>query len=467
MNCKLLNMKKFLLSILLIAGTFQLAGAQEWTDLFNGRNLKGWKQLGGKAKFSVVDGTIKGTTVCNTPNSFLVTRKDYGDFILEFDFKVAPGMNSGVQFRSVSEKDVDNGRVRGYQFEIDPSDRGWSGGIYDEGNEKMRAWIYPLEFNRPAKTAFKAGEWNKARVECLGNRIRTFLNGVPCANIFDDGRASGFIALQVHNIGDDETRKGLEISWRNIRIMTKDVASFITPEEGCAPLFNTSFNILTPEEEADGWRLLFDGKTSKGWTSAKYEGFPKKSWEIADGLLMVHRTNGEEGGYNAKDMGGDIITDVPYKNFILKFDFRIFKASNSGVKYFVQKGTNTGIGSEIGCEFQVLDDEHHPDAKLGVNGNRRLGALYDLIPAPEDKPFVMRAFNQGMIVVCGNHVEHWLNGVKLLEYERGNQMWNALVAYSKYKVWPNFGNFETGHILLQDHGDEAWYKNVKIKVLDP
>ena len=102
-----------------------------------------------------------------------------------------------------------------------------------------------------------------------------------------------------------------------------------------------------------------------------------------------------------------------------------------------------------------------------MNGNRRLGALYDLIPAPEDKPFVMRAFNQGMIVVCGNHVEHWLNGVKLLEYERGNQMWNALVAYSKYKVWPNFGNFETGHILLQDHGDEAWYKNVKIKVLDP
>ena len=96
MNCKSLNMKKFLLSILLIAGIFQLAGAQEWTDLFNGRNLKGWKQLGGKAKFSVVDGTIKGTTVCNTPNSFLVTRKDYGDFILEFDFKVAPGMNSGV-----------------------------------------------------------------------------------------------------------------------------------------------------------------------------------------------------------------------------------------------------------------------------------------------------------------------------------------------------------------------------------
>ena len=170
-------MKRILLSLIILACSFQFAGAQEWTDLFNGRNLKGWKQFGGKAKYTVVDGAIKGSTVKNTPNSFLVTKKDYGDFILEFEFKVASGMNSGVQFRSVSEKEVNNVRVRGYQYEIDPSPRGWSGGIYDEGNEAERAWIYPLEFNRPAKTAFRDGEWNKARVECLGHRIRTFLNG--------------------------------------------------------------------------------------------------------------------------------------------------------------------------------------------------------------------------------------------------------------------------------------------------
>ena len=123
------------------------------------------------------------------------------------------------------------------------------------------------------------------------------------------------------------------------------------------------------------------------------------------------------------------------------------------------------VGSAIGCEFQILDDDKHPDAKLGVKGNRKLGSLYDLIPAPKDKPFNKKEFNTATIIVKGNHVEHWLNGVKLIEYDRNNDMWNALVAYSKYKNWPNFGNPEEGNILLQDHGDEVWFKNVKIKEL--
>ena len=126
---------------------------------------------------------------------------------------------------------------------------------------------------------------------------------------------------------------------------------------------------------------------------------------------------------------------------------------------------NKGEGSAIGCEFQILDDDKHPDAKLGVKGNRKLGSLYDLIPAPKNKPFNKKEFNTATIIVKGNHVEHWLNGVKLIEYDRNNDMWNALVAYSKYKNWPNFGNPEEGNILLQDHGDEVWFKNVKIKEL--
>ena len=453
-------MKKALMIFAAFCCSLSLVSAQEWTNLFNGKNLKGWKQQGGKAKFAVVDGAIRGTSVAKTPNSFMATTATYSDFILEFDFKVDPDMNSGVQFRSVNN----NGRVTGYQFEIDPSDRAWSGGIYDEGNEQKRAWLYPMEFNRAGKSAFRQGEWNKARVECYGSEIRTFLNGVPCANIYDNVNPTGFIALQVHAVAD--SLAGKQIFWKNIRIATKDVEKYLTPKSQCAPQFVSAYNVLTPEEVADGWQLLFDGKSTQGWKSARYDGFPKKSWEIADDLMMIHRTNGQEGGYNVKDMGGDIVTTKAYKNFILKFDFRIFGATNSGVKYFVQPGTNQGLGSDIGCEFQVLDDEKHPDAKLGVKGNRRLGSLYDLIPAPEDKPFVMRAFNTGMIVVKGNHVEHWLNGVKLLEYERNNQEWNALVAYSKYKNWENFGNHETGHILIQDHGDEAWYKNIKIKVLD-
>ena len=130
--------------LLLCSGLF----AQEWTPLFNGKNLKGWKRLNGVAEYKVKDGVITGVSKMNTPNTFLVTEKNYGDFILEFDFYVDDGLNSGVQFRSLSFKEYNNGRVHGYQFEIDPSDRKWSGGVYDEAR---RGWLYPMIVNPAGK----------------------------------------------------------------------------------------------------------------------------------------------------------------------------------------------------------------------------------------------------------------------------------------------------------------------------
>ncbi len=192
----------------------------------------------------------------------------------------------------------------------------------------------------------------------------------------------------------------------------------------------------------------------------KMNDFPKKGWAIEDGILKVNKGDGGE-----STNGGDIVTKRMYKNFILSVDFKITEGANSGIKYFVNPDLNKGAGSAIGCEFQILDDEKHPDAKMGVKGNRQVASLYDLIPAPKDKPFNKKEWNTATIVVKGNHVEHWLNGVKVIEYTRNNAMWNALVAYSKYRDWPNFGNAEEGHILLQDHGDEVWFKDIKIKEL--
>ena len=220
-------------------------------------------------------------------------------------------------------------------------------------------------------------------------------------------------------------------------------------------------NTLTPAEQREGWKLLWDGKTSDGWRGAKIATFPKAGWKIDNGILKVEKSDGGE-----STNGGDIITTRKYKNFMLCVDFKITDGANSGIKYFVNPDLNKGEGSAIGCEFQILDDERHPDAKLGVKGNRQLGSLYDLIPAPKDKPFRKGEWNTAMVIVKGNHVEHWLNGVQILEYDRNTQMFNALVAYSKYRDWPNFGNFEEGNILLQDHGDEVWFKNVKIKELE-
>lgn len=223
---------------------------------------------------------------------------------------------------------------------------------------------------------------------------------------------------------------------------------------------STAPNILSKKEKKEGWKLLWDGKTTDGWRGAKLPGFPEKGWKIEHGVLKVLRSDGGE-----STNGGDVVTTKKYKNFELSIDFKITLGANSGIKYFVDTELNKGTGSSIGCEFQILDDEKHPDAKLGVKGNRKLGSLYDLIPAPSDKPFKKGEFNTARIIVKGNHVEHYLNDVKIIEYDRNNQMWNALVAYSKYAEWPNFGNAESGHILLQDHGDEVWFQNIKIKEL--
>ncbi len=444
-------MKKLFLALLSLCMT---AGAQaQWQDLFNGKNLKGWSVAAGTATYKVEDGAIVGTSRLGTPNTFLRSDRTYGDFILEMLFKVDDGLNSGIQFRS----HVTDGRVRGYQYEIDPSSRAWSGGIYDEAR---LGWLYPLTTNPTAQQAFRPGDWNKVRIEAVGNRIRTWINGVPAADILDAQDADGFIALQVHAIGNPEL-EGKQIRWKQIRIMTSGLEYELSPETGIAQ-FNCIPNTISEREAAEGWKLLWDGRTTEGWRSHKAQQFPSKGWHIEDGMLVVEKADGAESGN-----GGDIITTKKYRNFILSVDFRITDGANSGIKYFVNPEINSAEGgSAIGCEFQVLDDERHPDAKLGVNGNRTLGSLYDLIPAPKDKPFRKGFFNRATIVVRGNHVEHWLNDVKIVEYERNNAMWNALVQCSKYRNWVNFGNFESGHILIQDHGDLVYYKNIKIKELD-
>ncbi|HCC86162.1 MAG TPA: DUF1080 domain-containing protein [Porphyromonadaceae bacterium] len=449
--------KNSLLLFVMVALLASCSQGPKWQELFNGKDLQGWEKLNGTAEYMIEDNTIVGISQLNTPNTFLATTENYDDFILEFEFKVDDGLNSGVQFRSNSLKEYQNGRVHGYQFEIDPSERAWTGGIYDEARN---GWLYPLTYNPNGQKAFKKGEWNSARVEAIGNRIRTWVNGVPCADLLDDTTPSGFIALQVHSIGNNAALEGKRVAWRNIRILTEELDKYRTPENPEVTQINQIANTISEREAAEGWKLLWDGKTTEGWRGAKLDGFPDKGWSIENGILKVHKSDGGE-----STNGGDIVTTRPYKNFMLKVDFKITEGANSGIKYFVDTSLNKGEGSAIGCEYQILDDKRHPDAKMGVNGNRTLGSLYDLIPAPADKPFRNGFFNTAMVVVEGNHVEHWLNGVKLLEYERNNEEWNRLVQTSKYKDWPNFGNAEEGLILLQDHGDEVWFQNIKIKEL--
>jgi hypothetical protein len=452
------------------------APADGWVDLFNHKDLDGWEVHSGKAKFYAQDDCIVGETVAGTGNSFLCPVKSYGDFEMEMDFLDDPGLNSGVQIRSdlfaesrtirANGKDVKlpADRLHGYQCEIDMDptrNRWWTAGLYDEAR---RGWLDPAgpekgdagkAFTTQGRDLSKPGEWNHLRIACVGTSIKTWLNGQPRVDFNDAMTPSGRIGLQVHGVGNDAAKAGMKIKFKNIRL--REIA--VDP------------NTLTADEQKAGWQLLWDGKTSDGWRSAKSEDFPTRGWNIHDGVLTVHENSGEESAG-----GGDIITRKRYANFELITDFKTTEGCNSGIKIFVQPNigpiTKTGqkaaVGSAIGMEFQILDDLRHPDAKLGRDGDRTIGSLYDLMPAPKDKIVMpIGQWNRARIVSKGKHVEFWLNGQETVECERGSDAFREFVAKSKFKDIPEFGEWADGHILLQEHGSEVSFRNVKLRELKP
>ena len=215
---------------------------------------------------------------------------------------------------------------------------------------------------------------------------------------------------------------------------------------------DTTLNELSAAEKKASWKLLFDGKSTAGWRSFKKTTFPDKGWEVQDGLL--HKI--------PKAGGGDIITDATFENFDLRWEWKVAPGANSGLKYFITEERNAALGHE----YQLIDDERHEDAKKAA-GKRVTASFYDVLKPTGTKPKPAGEWNQSRVLVQGNRVEHWLNGDIVLEYELGSDALKAAVAQSKFKNVEGFGTRVQCHILLQDHGDEIWFRSIRILELKP
>ncbi len=312
------------LIVVMLGATSLLSGASlpragsEWEDLFDGSTLNGWVKRGGKATYRVEDGEIVGTTVPNTANTFLCSERDFGDFVLELEFKVHPNLNSGIQVRSQVRE---NGRVFGYQVEIDPSSRAWSAGIYDEAR---RGWLDDHKDNEPARKAFKKEAWNHVRIVCRGDSLRTWLNGVAAADLVDSTTLKGFIGLQVHGVGG--RKDPLTVRWRKIRIL--DLGEH-------------------------RWEPLFDGESLAGWHTRN-----GGSWTVEDGVLVGRSTA-------AETRNGLLVTDRRFHDVTARIKYRAHQG-NSGLFFRVDE-----VDGPAGVRgFQAEIDPERETGKLYETGGR-------------------------------------------------------------------------------------------------
>lgn len=437
--------------------------------LFDGKSFDGWTQKGGKAKYEIVDGVVVGTTVFGTPNSFLCTKKHYSNFILQLDFKVDEQLNSGIQIRSNSLKDYKDGKVHGYQVEIDPKQspydgkraganlmedgskapkdapRSWTGGIYDEGRS---GWLYSLNNKPKARAAFKPGQWNHFKIIANGNSIKTWINGVPAANLNDKTTKKGFIALQVHGTKNKEPH---QVCWKNIFLkeIKDDDLAFYGSNMPQPKVIKPGVGNSAPCDAI----ALFDGKDLSQWNGKIKKGKDKgkicePKWKIVDGCMVVNKS-------------GSLETKQPFGSCQLHVEWTTPNPP-SGKS---QGRGNSGIYFMSKYEVQVLDsyiNQTYPDGQAGgiykqspplVNACRKPGEwqTYDIIfHAPEfadgkcTKPATLTVLHNGVLIQ-----DHF---TLLGPTSPGGK--------PKYK-----SHAAKLPLLLQDHNNPVRYRNIWIREL--
>ena len=376
-------------------------------SLFNGESLEGFTQINGTAKYEVVNGVILGTTVKGSPNSFLCTNKRYGDFEFQFEVKlINPELNSGVQIRSNSYQSYRNGRVHGYQSEI--AANGNAGFIYDEAR---RGWLSTDRSDERARGAYERDGWNHYRILCVGDSIKTWVNGMPVADVTDSMTAEGFIGLQVHGVRGDPH---WQVAWRNLWIR---------------------------EIGEDNSSALFDGKSLNGW-----EG--KAGGWLVDG----------EGNLARQPDGGYLWTNESFEDFELSLEFKVSEGCNSGI-FFRTDPENPVQG---GFEIQVLDSYGRTEI-----GTHDCGALYDAVAPRINAARPAGEWNDCVVRAVGARVQIVLNGEEVVNANLDD--WNEARKNpdgTTNKFRTALGKLpRSGRIGLQDHGKPVWFRNIRVERL--
>ena len=344
-------------------------GAQ-WVELFNGETLEGWRPINGAAPFTVEDGVIRGTNVFDSPNSFLATDESYSDFVLEFESKSIGGANSGVQFRTDLAPGTWSG-VIGYQLDIDPTERRWTGGIYHEG---AHVWRHSMARNSACQAAYAHGEWNAYRIEAVGPVIATWVNGVPCAHMIGDHHATGFVALQIHDIGQDENLLGSFTEWRQIRLLKDPSPSDLrSAERG---------------ELVEGWldNQISDVEAEKGW----------QPFAFAEGHAAL---------------------DVETSRFEISLDLEIDDAAAGHLSYqFLDNGETCAGRYKILNDVTLAESQLPSDAMGSADRDRIAENLSE--PGRPKRIYNDARLNRVQIIVSEDRIEHWLNSVKVVDYAK-------------------------------------------------
>ena len=386
----------------------------EWQPLIEGASLDGWVQRGGQAQYRVENNQIVGTSVPNTPNSFLCTEGEFADFVLEYEFKVDPRLNSGVQIRSNSVAGYKNGRVHGYQVEIDPSERSWTAGIYDEGR---RGWLADLKDNEPARQAFRQNEWNRVRVEAIGHSIRTFLNGTPAADLTDDLTRSGFIGLQVH--GTNETEP-MEVRWRNLRIKDLGDPQRHPPKDAIV--------LLGEKGDTSHWQHPGQPDSPVQWT-----------W-VDDGLQV-------------KPKSGNLVTKRAFGDCRLHVEFMVDDNDKQG-----QATGNSGVYIQNRYEVQILNSAGREPA------DNLCGGIYK-VKAPDYN--MARPAYEWQWYDITFQTPRWDEDGTKLENARITVYHNGTRIHDDVEIPDKTGGGQPeaptdAPLLLQDHGNQVRFRNIWI-----